>query len=92
MPSPPRQDDPPRAKRRRPPPTKGEGAGVDVFTIKMHVSAKDRRRLKQLSLDKNVSLNKLSHYAWNLLLGELGMDDLEPTPARSGSMPPDEDN
>lgn len=49
------------------------------------VTAADRRRLRQLSLDSELSLQRLGHAAWNLLLRERGLPELEPLTANRPS-------
>ncbi len=52
-----------------------------VVPINVLVAPEDRRRLKQLSLDSNLSLQKLGHEAWNLLLQKRGLPPLKPVSA-----------
>lgn len=60
------------------PPGAGEQAVVPVNIL---VAPEDRRRLRQLSLDANLSLQKLGHEAWNLLLHKRGLPPLKPVSA-----------
>lgn len=53
--------------------------------LSMLVTAADRRRLRQLSLDADLSLQKLGHEAWNLLLRQRGLPELEPLTANRPS-------
>ena len=55
--------------------------GQAVVPINVLVAPEDRRRLKQLSLDCNLSLQKLGHEAWNLLLQKRGLPPLKPVSA-----------
>ena len=52
-------------------------AGSDVVAVNVLVTPADRRRLRQLSLDAGLSLQKLGHEAWNLLLKQRGLEPLE---------------
>jgi hypothetical protein len=49
--------------------------------INILVTPEDRRRLRQLSLDTNLSLQKLGHEAWSLLLQKRGLAPLTPVAA-----------
>lgn len=53
-----------------------EAAGQSVVPVNILVAPEDRRRLRQLSLDANLSLQKLGHEAWNLLLQKRGLPPL----------------
>jgi hypothetical protein len=61
-----------------------------IVPINILVTPEDRRRLRQLSLDTNLSLQKLGHEAWNLLLQSRGLPPLTPVAANvpSGRMRP----
>jgi hypothetical protein len=59
----------------------GDVIGQAVVPINVLVAPEDRRRLKQLSLDCNLSLQKLGHEAWNLLLQKRGLPPLKPVSA-----------
>ena len=48
-----------------------------VVPVNVLVAPEDRRRLRQLSLDANLSLQKLGHEAWNLLLQKRGLPPLK---------------
>ncbi len=63
-------------------------AGPAIVPINVLVTPQDRRRLRQLSLDTGLSLQKLGHEAWNRLLASRGLDALEPVAANvpSGRM------
>jgi len=52
-------------------------AGQAVVPVNILVAPEDRRRLRQLSLDTNLSLQKLGHEAWNLLLQKRGLPPLK---------------
>jgi len=54
---------------------------ADIVPLNIMVTPDDRRRLKQLSLDTGLSLQKLGHQAWNLLLENRGLPPLESVPA-----------
>ena len=54
---------------------------VAVVPVNVLVAPEDRRRLRQLSLDTNLSLQKLGHEAWNLLLQKRGLPPLKPVSA-----------
>jgi hypothetical protein len=54
-----------------------EAAGQSVVPINILVAPEDRRRLRQLSLDANLSLQKLGHEAWNMLLQKRGLPPLK---------------
>lgn len=58
-----------------------EAAGQSVVPVNILVAPEDRRRLRQLSLDANLSLQKLGHEAWNLLLQKRGLPPLKPVSA-----------
>ena len=61
-------------------PPAGSGGQV-VVPVNVLVAPEDRRRLRQLSLDTNLSLQKLGHEAWNLLLHKRGLPPLKPVSA-----------
>ena len=48
-----------------------------VVPVNILVTPADRKRLRQLSLDEELSLQKLGHEAWNLLLASRGLAPLE---------------
>lgn len=54
-----------------------EAVGQSVVPVNILVAPEDRRRLRQLSLDANLSLQKLGHEAWNLLLQKRGLPPLK---------------
>jgi hypothetical protein len=58
-----------------------EAGGQVVVPVNVLVAPEDRRRLRQLSLDTNLSLQKLGHEAWNLLLHKRGLPPLKPVSA-----------
>ncbi len=58
-----------------------EAVGQQVVPVNILVAPEDRRRLRQLSLDANLSLQKLGHEAWNLLLQKRGLPPLKPVNA-----------
>lgn len=59
----------------------GEGAAPAIVPINVLVTPRDRKRLRQLSLDSSLSLQKLGHEAWNRLLEARGLEPLEPVAA-----------
>lgn len=59
----------------------GEVLGQSIVPVNVLVTPEDRRRLRQLSLDANLSLQKLGHEAWNLLLQKRGLPPLKPVSA-----------
>ena len=66
--------------------------GQAVVPVNVLVAPEDRRRLRQLSLDANLSLQKLGHEAWNLLLQKRGLPPLKAVSAnvpsgRAGGRP-----
>lgn len=58
-----------------------EPAPQMVVPLNILIAPEDRRRLRQLSLDANLSLQKLGHEAWNLLLQKRGLPPLLPVSA-----------
>ena len=54
-----------------------QAEGQPVVPVNVLVAPEDRRRLRQLSLDANLSLQKLGHEAWNLLLQKRGLPPLK---------------
>lgn len=58
-------------------PVGSKPAGQSVVPVNILVAPEDRRRLRQLSLDANLSLQKLGHEAWNLLLQQRGLPPLK---------------
>ena len=56
---------------------KADNVGQSVVPVNILVAPEDRRRLRQLSLDANLSLQKLGHEAWNLLLQKRGLPPLK---------------
>lgn len=55
----------------------GKGQGPSIVPINVLVTPRDRKRLRQLSLDTGLSLQKLGHEAWNRLLESRGLEPLE---------------
>jgi hypothetical protein len=58
-----------------------EPAAEKIVPINFLITPADRKRLRQLSLDTGLSLQKLGHEAWNALLKERGLAPLEPVTA-----------
>ncbi len=56
-------------------------ASPKIVPINFLVTPEDRKRLRQLSLDTGMSIQKLGHEAWNKLLTEKGLAPLEPVTA-----------
>lgn len=54
-----------------------EGGAPAIVPINVLVTPRDRKRLRQLSLDSGLSLQKLGHEAWNRLLEARGLEPLE---------------
>lgn len=52
-----------------------------IVPVNILLTPQDRKRLKQLSLDSGLSLQKLGHEAWNMLLESRGLSPLEPVSA-----------
>ena len=59
------------------PPAVKDKAGPAIVPINVLVTPRDRKRLRQLSLDAGLSLQKLGHEAWNRLLEARGLEPLE---------------
>lgn len=71
-------------ERRQMPPEPLEpphGATPAVVPVNVLVTPRDRKRLRQLSLDTDTSLQRLGHQAWNMLLASRGLETLEPVTA-----------
>lgn len=56
-------------------------AGPAIVPVNILVTPRDRKRLRQLSLDTGFSVQKLGHEAWNRLLESRGLEPLEPVTA-----------
>jgi len=67
------------------PRAKAKLEGAEGVPLSILVSAKDRKRLRQLALDKEVSLQALGIRAWTLLLEAEGLAGLEPQTANRPS-------
>ena len=52
-----------------------------IVPVNVLVTPADRKRLRQLSLDTGLSVQRLGHEAWNLLLEARGLPPLEPVAA-----------
>ena len=52
-------------------------ASPAIVPVNVQVTPRDRKRLRQLSLDTGLSLQKLVHEAWNRLLEARGLEPLE---------------
>ena len=75
------EDDPPETTIAPVIPAGTEPVAVRIVPINFLVTPADRKRLRQLSLDTGLSLQKLGHEAWNALLRERGLPPLEPVTA-----------
>lgn len=64
-----------------PPIANGEGTAPAIVPVNVLITPRDRKRLRQLSLDSGLSLQKLGHEAWNRLLEARGLESLEPVAA-----------
>ena len=62
-------------------PAPNEAPAASIVPINILVTPRDRKRLRQLSLDSGLSLQKLGHEAWNRLLETRGLERLEPVTA-----------
>ncbi len=56
-------------------------AAQPIVPVNVLVTPGDRKRLRQLSLDTGLSVQRLGHEAWNLLLEARGLPPLEPVAA-----------
>lgn len=54
-----------------------DNAAPTIVPVNVLVTPRDRKRLRQLSLDTGLSLQKLGHEAWNRLLEARGLEPLE---------------
>jgi hypothetical protein len=52
-----------------------------IVPVNVLVTPADRKRLRQLSLDTGLSVQRLGHEAWNLLLEARGLAPLDPVAA-----------
>lgn len=62
-----------------------KSTGAEAVPLTTLISAKDRKRLRQLALDKECSLQTLGIAAWSLLLEAEGMSGLKPQKANRPS-------
>lgn len=58
-------------------PADRDRATPTIVPVNVLVTPHDRKRLRQLSLDSGLSLQKLGHEAWNRLLEARGLEPLE---------------
>lgn len=58
-------------------PVAKDKSGPAIVPVNVLVTPQDRKRLRQLSLDTGLSLQKLGHEAWNRLLEARGLEPLE---------------
>lgn len=68
---------PPIAAATEDAPAVRDSAAPAIVPINVLVTPRDRKRLRQLSLDSGLSLQKLGHEAWNRLLEARGLEPLE---------------
>lgn len=54
-----------------------DDAAPAIVPVNVLITPRDRKRLRQLSLDTGLSLQKLGHEAWNRLLEARGLEPLE---------------
>ena len=54
-----------------------DSAAPAIVPVNVLITPRDRKRLRQLSLDSGLSLQKLGHEAWNRLLEARGLEPLE---------------
>jgi len=54
-----------------------ESTPPSIVPVNVLITPRDRKRLRQLSLDTGLSLQKLGHEAWNRLLEARGLEPLE---------------
>ena len=54
-----------------------DNASPAIVPVNVQITPRDRKRLRQLSLDTGLSLQKLGHEAWNRLLEARGLEPLE---------------
>lgn len=54
-----------------------DSSAPTIVPVNVLVTPRDRKRLRQLSLDTGLSLQKLGHEAWNRLLEARGLEPLE---------------
>lgn len=60
----------------------GDSAGGDPpVAINIYVSRADRKRIRQLAMDEEISIQQLGLRAWGLLMREYGLPELTPTTA-----------
>lgn len=75
-------EEPIAAVRAATPPIANEkGNAPAIVPVNILITPRDRKRLRQLSLDSGLSLQKLGHEAWNRLLEARGLESLEPVAA-----------
>lgn len=58
-------------------PADRDRAAPAIVPVNVLITPRDRKRLRQLSLDSGLSLQKLGHEAWNRLLEARGLEPLE---------------
>lgn len=70
-------DDAPEALIAAPAPPQAVSAPDKIVPVNMLVTPADRKRLKQLSVDADLSIQKMGHEAWNMWLEARGLPPLE---------------
>ncbi|ALN75808.1 ribbon-helix-helix domain-containing protein [Aureimonas sp. AU20] len=65
----------------RAPPAPIDAPAAKIVPVSVLVSPEDRKRLRQLSLDTGLSIQKLGHEAFNMMLEARGLPPLEPVSA-----------
>ena len=65
------------AETAEPPAKASKRAKPAIVPVNVLITPSDRKRLRQLSLDTEMSLQKLGHEAWNRLLEARGLEPLE---------------
>lgn len=64
-----------------PPSPPAATATAKIVPVSVLVSPEDRKRLRQLSLDSGLSIQKLGHEAFNMMLEARGLPPLVPVSA-----------
>lgn len=73
------EDEAPAAPSKTPPAPRSDHP--QIVPVNILVTPHDRKRLRQLSLDSGLSMQRLGHEAWNMLLRARGLEPLEPVSA-----------
>lgn len=77
------EDTGPEAQPKRTDAIAGRAAerALPIVPLTIHVDREDRKRLRRLSIDADMSLQQLGISAWNLLLESRGLPPLKPAKA-----------